>query len=82
MGDVESLYKDIGCFDMKYDEFKEMCRKACSEKLNCLCIDMTKNKKKGKNRFSNEKQPHKLNAFPKVKLFSLIYCFHLKLEMI
>ena len=31
---------------MKYDEFKEMCRKAWSEKLNCLCIDMTKNKKR------------------------------------
>ena len=40
---------------MKYDEFKEMCRKAWSEKLICLCIDMTKNKKEGKNRFSSEK---------------------------
>ena len=44
MRDVESMYKDIGGYCMKYDEFKEMCRKAWSEKLNYLCIDMTKNK--------------------------------------
>ena len=22
-GDVESIYKDIGCYEMKHDEFKE-----------------------------------------------------------
>ena len=27
---------------MKYYEFKEICRKAWSEKFNCLGIDMTK----------------------------------------
>ena len=25
--DVQSMYYDIGAFDMKYDEFKEMCHK-------------------------------------------------------
>ena len=52
--DVQSLYQDIGVFDMKYDEFKEMCRVAWSEKFNYLCIDMTKNKNEGKYRFFNE----------------------------
>ena len=67
---------------MAYDEFKEMCREAWSEKLICLCIDMTKIRKEGKNRFSIEKKTHILNAFPKVKLFVYKYCFNLKIEMI
>ena len=53
-GDVESMYYDIGAYDMKYDEFKEMCQKAWSERLNYLCIDMVKSKDDGKYRFFNE----------------------------
>ena len=41
---VQSMYYDIGAYDMKYDEFKEMCHKAWDEKYNYLYIDMTKNK--------------------------------------
>ena len=48
--DVQSMYLDNGAFDMIYDEFEEMCRVAWSEKFNCLCIDMTKNKNEGKSR--------------------------------
>ena len=52
--DVESMYKDIGRYDMKHDEFKEMCRNAWSERVNYLCIDMTKIKNDGRNRIFNE----------------------------
>ena len=52
--DVQSMYYDIGAYDMKYDEFKEMCHKAWDEKYNYLCIDMTKNKNEGKYRIFNE----------------------------
>ena len=52
--DVQSMYYDIGAYDMKYDEFKEMCHKAWSEKFNYLCIDMGKNKNEGKYRIFNE----------------------------
>ena len=52
--DVQSMYYDIGAFDMEYYEFKEMCHKAWSERFNYLCIDMTKNKDKGKYRIFNE----------------------------
>ena len=48
------MYCDIGADDMKYDEWKEICHKAWSEKFNCLCIDMTKNKDEGKYRIFNE----------------------------
>ena len=52
--DVQSMNHDIGSFDMIYDEFKEMCRVACSEKFKYLYIDKTKNKNEGKHRIFNE----------------------------
>ena len=39
---VESMYKDVGGYDMIYNEFKEMCRKSWSEEIIYLCIDMSK----------------------------------------
>ena len=52
--DVQSMYYGIGAYDMKYDEFKEMCHKAWDERFNYLCIDMTENKNEGKYRIFNE----------------------------
>ena len=52
--DVQSMYYDIGAFDMIYDELKEICRVAWSEKFKYLCIDMTKNKNEGKYRIFND----------------------------
>ena len=52
--DVQSMYYDLGAYDMKYDEFKEMSHKAWSENFNYLCFDMTKNKNEGKYRIFNE----------------------------
>ena len=65
------MYKDIGGYDMKYDEFKEMCRKAGSEKFNHVCIDMARNEKEGKNCIFNESK-NTYNEFPKVKLFMFL----------
>ena len=53
-GDVESMYRDIRGYGMKYDECKKMCRKAWSEQYNYLCIDLTKYKNDGKYRVFNE----------------------------
>ena len=55
--DVQSMYYDIGAYDMNYDEFKQMCHRAWDEKYNHLCIDMTKNKNEGKYRIFNEGKP-------------------------
>ena len=52
--DVQSMYYDIGAYVINYDEFKEMCHKAWSERFNYLCIDMVKNKNEGKYRIFNE----------------------------
>ena len=40
--DVQSMYFDIGAYDMLDSEFREMCQKAWSEKFNYLYIDLTK----------------------------------------
>ena len=52
---------------MQCDEFKELCRKAWSEKFNNLCIDKTKNKVNIV--FSMKTKTHILNAFLK------LFCF-------
>ena len=52
--DVQSMYYDIGAYDKKYEEFKEMCHKTWDERFNYLCIDRTKNKTEGKYRIFNE----------------------------
>ena len=65
--DVQSMYHDIGAFDMIYDEFKEMCRVAWSEKFNYLCIDMTKNKNEGKYRFFNESKTTYIDCIPETE---------------
>ena len=66
--DVQSMYQDIGAFDMIYDEFKEICRVAGGEKFNYPCIDMTK-KIKVNIVLSMKAKPHLLNAFLKLNLF-------------
>ena len=52
--DVQSMYYDIGAYDMNYDEFKQMCHKAWDERFNYLCIDITKTKNEGEYRIFNE----------------------------
>ena len=69
LGDVQSMYYDIGAYDMKYEEFKEMCHKARDERYNYLCIDMTKNKKEGKYRISNESKTTYIDCIPETKAF-------------
>ena len=67
--DVQSMYYDIGAYDMKYDEFKEMCHKAWHEKYNYLCIDMTKNKNEGKYRIFNESKTTYIDCIPETNTF-------------
>ena len=67
--DVQSMYYDIGAFDMIYDEFKEMCRVAWSEKFNYLCIDMTKNKNDVKYRIFNESKTTYIDCICEIEPF-------------
>ena len=67
--DVQSMYQDIGAFDMIYDEFREMCRVAWGEKFNYLCIDTTKNKSEGKYRIFNESKDTYLECICETEVF-------------
>ena len=67
--DVQSMYYDIGAYDMKYDKFKEMCHKAWDERFNYLCIDMTKNKNIGKYRIFNESKTAYIDCIPQSEPF-------------
>ena len=67
--DVQCMYYDIGGYDMKYDEFKEMCHKAWCEKYNYLCIDMSKNKSDGKYHIFNESKPTYFECIPETESF-------------
>ena len=67
--DVRSVYYDIGAYDMKYDEFKESCHKAWDERINYLCIDLTKNKNDGKYRIFNESKTTYIDCIPETEPF-------------
>ena len=67
--DVQSMYYDIGAYDMNYDEFKQMCHNAWEEKYNYLCIDMTKNKNEGKYRIFNESKTTFIDCIPETEPF-------------
>ena len=67
--DVQSMYYDIGAYDMNYDEFKQMCHKAWNEEYNYLCIDMTKNKTDGKYRIFNESKTIYIECIPETEPF-------------
>ena len=67
--DVQSMSYDIGAYDMKYDEFKEMCHKGWSEKFNYLCTDMTKNRDNGKYRIFNESKTTYIDCIPETNPF-------------
>ena len=67
--DVQSMYYDIGAYDMNYDEFKLMCHKAWDEKYNYLCIDMTKNKIEGRYRIFNGSKTTYIDCIPETEPF-------------
>ena len=67
--DVESMYKDIGVYDIKYDEFKEMCRKARSESINYSRIEIGRDKKEGKYRNFNENKNTYIECIPEKEVF-------------
>ena len=66
--DVQSMYYDIGAYDMKHDKFKEMCHKAWDERFNYFYIDMTK-KNEGKYRIFNESKTTYIDCIPETEPF-------------
>ena len=67
--DVQSMYYDIGAYNMNYDEFTQMCHKAWDERYNYLCIDMAENKNDGKYRIFNKKKTTYIDCIPETNHF-------------
>ena len=70
--DVELMYKIIGGYDMKYDEFKELYRIAWSQKFKYLCIFWLKIKTKVTIVYSKRAKTYILKAFTKLNLLNNI----------
>ena len=68
------VYKNIRGYDMKYVEYKKMCRKAWSRKYSYLCIDMAKNKKEGKYRIFNENKNRYIDYVCETEIFQFLKC--------
>ena len=67
--DVQSMYYDIGAYDMNYNESKGMCHEAWDERYNYLCFDMTQNKIDGKYRIFNESKTTYIDCIPETNPF-------------
>ena len=66
--DVQSMYYDIGAYDMKYDEYTELCSLAWSENFNYLCLDLNNNENEG-NFFFNESKNTSIECTPETEAF-------------
>ena len=42
--DIENIYRDVGGYDMKFCEFKELCRKSWEEDYDLFCIGKSEKK--------------------------------------
>ena len=52
--DIEHIYRDVAGYDMKYDEFKNLCRKSWEEDYNYLYFDRSIKRDQGKYCICNE----------------------------
>ena len=46
--DIENIFRDVGGYDMNYDEFKQLRRKSWEKNYNYLCFDRFKKRDHGK----------------------------------
>ena len=67
--DIEHIYRYVAGYDMKYDEFKDLCRKSWEEDYNYLCIDRSKKRDQGRYCISNESRKTYIQAIPQTKPF-------------
>ena len=63
------MYYNVGAYDMKIDEFREMCLRAWRVKINYLCIDISEKKNEGKNRIFNENRNKYIEGSCETQLF-------------
>ena len=70
--DVQRMYYEIGAYDMKYDEFEEMCHKPWNERFNYLYIDTTKIENDSKYHIFKESKTTYIDCIPDSEIFDNI----------
>ena len=69
MKDIEIIYRDVGGYDMNYDENKDLCRKSCGDEHNYLWIDKSKNRDQRRHCICNESKNTYTDSTPMTKTY-------------
>ena len=64
--DIEKIFRDVGSYDMSYDEFKQLCRKAWEDDYNYLCIGNSKKRDRGRCCVCNESKNTYTECIPEM----------------
>ena len=67
--DIENIYRDVGGYDVSYDDFKELCIKSWEEDYNYLCIERSKKRDQGRYCICNESKNTFIECIPETKPF-------------
>ena len=67
--DTENMCRGIGRYDLKYDEFKQLCRKGWEEEYRYLCINRSKKRDRERYCICNEIKNTYIECIPEIKLF-------------
>ena len=76
--DIQKVYRDAGGYDMSYDEFEQLCRKAWEEEYTYLCIDKSKKGYQGRFSFCIESRNTYIDSTPETKFLGLTQIFVFK----
>ena len=69
--DIEIIYRDVGGYDMCYDEFEDLCGKSWEEDYKYLCIDRSKNRDQWRYCICKQSKNIYIECTPEMKPFRL-----------
>ena len=69
LNNIEHIYKDVGGYDMSYDENEQLCRRSWEEDYIYFCIVRSKKKGEGKYWFCNERKNTYVEGTPETRAF-------------
>ena len=67
--DTENFHRDVGGYDMSYDEFNYLCRKSWEEEYIYLCFDRPKKRGQARYCICNERKNTYVDCIPTTKPF-------------
>ena len=67
--DIEKKYRDVGGYDISYDEYKELSRRSWEDVYNHLCIDRSKKSDQGRYCICTKSKNTYIECTPQTKAF-------------